>query len=372
MKVLYIVLLLIAGFTQSRASDSLYVQLNKHEFKKNDTILVNCNWNTTKAEYKNVTLHIVLENTNKKSRNEFRYPMVDGASFANIIIGEDIPAGNYAMHFLVQKAFPQLEGKITNYSPKTTALNYMMLLKNKPAYIGMTNVDYGGHFKTAKIAFPDSANFMFFEIGKKKSDINIEIKNNVDSLFQPIISTHEFIAVDERQSAIDSNYQFNISEKIENKMNTLATVTVKSKIKKQVQLFDEQYSTGLFQGGDPTIFDGIEDESISRSFDVFTFIQTRLPGITKKTNDAGVSTLHWRNQPINVYLDEFKVDDEYISMINVNDIAMIKVYSPFSGGPSNSGAIAIYTRRGIYELPSKRKFNFLIKGFSQSESYWHL
>lgn len=372
MKALSIVLFFIACLTQSQASDSLYVQLNKHQYDKKDTIQINCNWNTTNPEYKNVTLHLVLENTNKKSRVQFRYPLVNGESYANIIIGEDIPDGNYAMHFLVQKAFPQVEGKITNFNPKTTALNYMMLLKNKPAYIGSTNVDYAGHFKTAKIAFPDSANFLFFELGKKKSDINLEIKNNVDSLFEPITSTHDFITVGNGQSTIDSNYQFNINDNIVNKINTLATVTVKTKVKKQVQLFDEQYSTGLFQGGDPTIFDGIEDQSISRSFDIYTFIQSRLPGITKKTNDVGASTLYWRNQAISVYIDEFKVDDEFVSMINVNDIAMIKVFAPFSGGPSNNGAIAIYTRRGIYELPSKRKFNFLIKGFSQSESYWHL
>ncbi len=371
MKYLSFLFLFVFVHTTVNASDTLLVQLNKQHFNRLDTIQINCIWNTTNADFKNETLHVILENTNKNSRSAFRYPLINNECSANLIIGEDIPEGNYAMHFFVQKAFPQLEGKINNFNIKTRTISYMTLLKNKAAYFGTANVDLGGHFRTSKFAFPDSANFIFFEIGKKNSDLDIQIKNNLDSLFDPINLTSIYITLG-NPSKIDTGYRFVYNEKIDNKKNTLETVIVKSKIKKKIELFNEQYSSGLFNGGSPTIFDGIEDESISRSFDIFTFIQSRIAGITKKDNQLGIPTLHWRNQPVSIYLDEFKIDDDYIGMLNTSDIAMIKVFAPFSGGPTINGCIAIYTRRGNYELPNKRKFNFLIKGFNQLEGYWHL
>jgi hypothetical protein len=321
----------------------------------------------------NAILNVVIEQTNKKSRNAFRFPFIKGEAAANIIIGQDIPDGNYAMYFLVQKAFPQLEGSIQHYQSKTKELNYLMLLKNKPAYMGTVNVNEEGNFKTPKFTFADTANYIFFEAGNKKSYLDISIQYPADSTYDAIAEAHEFIKVGDLVADLDyATFEFNLNDKIDNKPNTLQTVTVNTRVKKKIELFDEAYSTGLFKGGFPTVFDGIESESIARSFDVFTFLQSRVAGISQKTNALGGATLYWRGQPLTVFIDEFKVDEDFVNMINVNDIAMIKVFPPFSGGPSNNGSIAIYTRRGSYELPNARKFKFLVRGFTPSETYWHL
>jgi outer membrane receptor for ferrienterochelin and colicin len=55
-----------------------------------------------------------------------------------------------------------------------------------------------------------------------------------------------------------------------------------------------------------------------------------------------------RNQRAAVYVNEIRMDYDYLSMLPVNDIAMIKVIKgPFVGGWGGAGgAIAIYTIRG--------------------------
>jgi hypothetical protein len=49
---------------------------------------------------------------------------------------------------------------------------------------------------------------------------------------------------------------------------------------------------------------------------------------------------------------------------------MIKVFRPGEGGPTNGGAIAIYTKRGPYLDNISRRYNFLIKGYTPLLSVW--
>ena len=73
---------------------------------------------------------------------------------------------------------------------------------------------------------------------------------------------------------------------------------------------------------------------------------------------------------VDVYLDEFKVDDDIASFVNSNDVAMIKVYPPLSGGPTGNGTIAIYTKRGAYSNNMSRRYNFLVKGYTPLITTW--
>jgi hypothetical protein len=157
----------------------------------------------------------------------------------------------------------------------------------------------------------------------------------------------------------------------EKKHFTLNQVTVKSVLKKKVELFDEEYSSGLFKFGFPQIFDGIEGNQIGYSMDIFSFLQGRVAGLQVKRNSMGNYNLKWRDGNVDVYLDEFKVDNEMASYVNTNDIAMIKVFPPFSGGPSGNGSIAIYTKRGAYYSEnSSRKYNFEVIGYNPEICTW--
>src|ERR1700740_3651225 len=144
-----------------------------------------------------------------------------------------------------------------------------------------------------------------------------------------------------------SGYSFNVQDVTA----TLPNVTVTGKYKTKVQQYNEENSSGLFQKDDAMIFDGLDNDEIAHSITLLQFLQARVPGLTVQKNDAGQDIGKWRNETVEVYIDEFRMDAADYTLISLSDIAMIKVYRPpamlssFNGG---AGAIAIYTKKGIY------------------------
>ena len=369
-KIFYTVILLLVTSSMN-AADSLYVNLNNTKFKINDTINFECNFKYENKDESKITLNIVIENIDKTKQWKFRYPLLQGYSAPALIIGKDIPAGTYAINILIQKDFLKLIGKVRDHNPKSKGFNYLMLGENKANYIGLINADKDGNFSTPKMLFEDTARFVFSEIGKKNDFLYIDLKTSIDSNFIPLAKETKFIQVGDSRAAMDttiiSKYKYDSST---NNNFTIKEVIVKSTKKKKIEMFDEAYSTGLFKFGFPTIFDGLETNEIGNSMDLFSYLQGRVAGLKISRDLTGTYQLAWRGGIVDVYLDEFKVDDDIASFVNVNDIAMIKVYPPLSGGPTGNGAIAIYTKRGAYTDNANRKYNFLVKGYSPLIATW--
>ena len=75
-----------------------------------------------------------------------------------------------------------------------------------------------------------------------------------------------------------------------------------------------------------------------------------------------------RNGNATVYLDEMRLSNETLSGININDIAMVKI---FKGAGLLGNAIAIYTRRGnMGDSSSSKSLNVLsVKGYDKTTSF---
>jgi hypothetical protein len=353
------------------ASDSLFVKLDRHEFKKKDTVYFDCNFKYENSDEAKITLNIIIENVEKTKKWKFRYPLLQGYSGPALIIDSSIEDGNYAITFLVQKDFLKIEGTVRDHNPKSKGFNYLMLGKNKANYIDFLTPSPSGNFSTHKILFEDTARFVFSEIGKKNNYLYINLKTSIDSTYIPLDQKTEFITIGIPKKQIDTTILK--AYKLDNGTNekyTLNEVIVKSVKKKKVELFDEEYATGLFKFGFPTIFDGIESNEIGNSMDLFSYLQGRVAGLKIIKDLTGSYNITWRGGIVDIYLDEFKVDEDIASFVNSNDIAMLKLFPPMSGGPTGNGTIAIYTKRGIYEDNSSRKYNFLIKGYSPLLSIW--
>jgi hypothetical protein len=137
------------------------------------------------------------------------------------------------------------------------------------------------------------------------------------------------------------------------KVQNLAVVTVRGRTKSEKEKLDEQYSSGLFSGGNATIFDLMNDAGSYVSMDIFTYLQNRVAGLQISVNGPTPS-LSWRGSTPVIYLNEMPVDAGQVKSTPVGDVAMIKVFSPGSaGGMSNSGGgvIAIYTKKGQDRKP---------------------
>jgi len=129
---------------------------------------------------------------------------------------------------------------------------------------------------------------------------------------------------------------------------TLQEVIIKAKAKSNEQAIDERYASGLFAGGDAQVFDFLNDPAALGGIDIISYLQGRVAGLM--INRSGASTtMSWRGATPDLYLDQMQVGADFIQSINVQDIAMVKVFRPpFFGsmGGGSGGAIAIYTKKG--------------------------
>lgn len=121
--------------------------------------------------------------------------------------------------------------------------------------------------------------------------------------------------------------------------------------KTREEILNETYCTGLFTTLDADYFDFLDDR-VSNSamgyLNVLDWLQGRVAGLQIYNAKYNTRIPYIRNQRAGVFVDEIRVDYNFLSMLPVTDIAMIKVIKgPFgntSGGPG--GTIAIYTIRG--------------------------
>ena len=124
--------------------------------------------------------------------------------------------------------------------------------------------------------------------------------------------------------------------------------------KSKEEILNETYCSGLFNTRDAVYFD-FTDPTINTSamghFNVLDWLQGRVAGLQIYTTRTNLRIPYIRNQRAGVYVNEMWVGYDYLTMLPVADIAMIKVikgpFAPSFGGPG--GAIAIYTLQGDEE-----------------------
>ncbi|MEO7922299.1 MAG: hypothetical protein ABIR30_01340 [Chitinophagaceae bacterium] len=117
-----------------------------------------------------------------------------------------------------------------------------------------------------------------------------------------------------------------------------------SKNKTASEKLNDQYCTGLFKTTDGTIMD-IASSSASAYGNIIDWLESRVSGLQVYTSRTGLSIPLIRGSVPGIYVDENPVSVSYLNMMNINDIAIVKIIkTPFFGGfNSGSGAIAIYT-----------------------------
>jgi hypothetical protein len=130
-------------------------------------------------------------------------------------------------------------------------------------------------------------------------------------------------------------------------------VTVRARTKSDKSKLDEEYASGLFSGGNATIFDLTNDVNAFASMDIFTYLQGKVAGL-QIMNVGPTPSLSWRGSTPSIYLNEMRTDPGQMKNINVADIAMVKVFSPGSAAGISGGGgsvIAVYTKKGGDKKP---------------------
>jgi hypothetical protein len=121
--------------------------------------------------------------------------------------------------------------------------------------------------------------------------------------------------------------------------------------KTKEEVLDEKYCSGMFRTLHADYFDLLNDNSTASSsayLNALDWLQGRVAGLQIYTTRNNVRIPFIRNQRAGVFVDEMWVSYDFLNMLPVTDIAMIKIIKgPFLGGfGGGGGAIAIYTIRG--------------------------
>ena len=377
------VLLLIIAITitcNAHAQDSLNVNINKKQFNYGDTIVLDYDFKYENKLSSTSTLNLWIEDLVNHTIWKYRYPLINGSLSHSLIVGQDLPQGKYAFNFTIQKYIFGFYGHVVNYNiNKSKGLNFMMLGKKKGVYMDIITPNSNGDFITPRMIFEDTSRFIFSSIGDRYRNLYIEAITPLDSTIHSSISQTILINIGDTTTTTKNNkYKFEQTTFGDN--FTLDQAIVKTVKIKQVEKFDKEYSTSMFKSPLAQIFDGIESDEIAKSFDILKFLQFRIAGlkivqVNPDEGDEYIITLRDK-YPVDLYLDEAKIENASQLYINPADVAMIKVFGPFQGGPTTSmtadphASIAIYSKRGEFQ-DTERKYNFLVKGYTPSIITWN-
>jgi hypothetical protein len=194
--------------------------------------------------------------------------------------------------------------------------------------------------------------------------------------------------VDSNQLKRD-NFFFASKEKARKELDStvvLKEVTVQSKIKSPTEMMDEKYTTGLFTNKNGYAFDVMNDERFKGQIDIFHYLQNMVPGLSmslpvlgqngaEDANSSNTAGLSWRDGTPDLFLNEMPSNADAIQSLQMSEVAYIKVYRPpFMGstGSGPSGAIAIYTKKGVEAVDRIRGLNNVtISGYTNYKEFYH-
>lgn len=132
----------------------------------------------------------------------------------------------------------------------------------------------------------------------------------------------------------------------------LLSVQVQAQYTSYQDRLNEQYTSNLFRNNNAHLIDVGDDYSVNGYRNVFQYLTGKVPGLVVIDRGFNVPFVAYRNGYPAFYLDEVRVDVSALASVNMNDIAIVKVFRPpfmaAIGGGAN-GAIAVYTKDGSEE-----------------------
>ncbi len=275
-----------------------------------------------------------------------------------------------------------ISGKIYGASPAQLrgAGDIVLLFKQNEQGNNIVNVPIlsDGTFSDPNLILFDTAN-IYYQLPKGKGLDGATVQfmqNRLPPLGKNMKATGDSYNYD--TDTTGNARQFRLSDIVNQeeafaKAKVLETVTIKRKTKSPVEILDEKYASGMFQGGDGYQFDVVNDPFAASSFNIFSYLQGKVPGLQINTS-SNPPSLTWRGGAPGIYLDEMQANADMISSISVSDVAYIKVIRPPFMGASGggNGAIAIYTRRGgdIAETPGKGLSKNTVTGYTAIRQFY--
>jgi len=157
------------------------------------------------------------------------------------------------------------------------------------------------------------------------------------------------------------------------KFKVLEGVAVTSDKKTKAEVMDDEYTSGLFSGGDAYTFITEDDPFATGARTVLEYLQGKVAGLQISTSGFGSASMSWRGQTPSLYLNEMQSDVSQVQSMSISDIAMVKVFRPpFMGGFNGAGgAIAIYTKKGSSQNDATGLPSYKIPGYTVVKEFYN-
>ena len=297
---------------------------------------------------------------------------------------EDVLAEKWPVITLKPEKFLSIKGKVLGLSAlqlNGKGLTGIIKTKNGASEFLTIPMTRDGQFKLDNLYFFDTAK-LYYQFNNDKDKVltssasftfnNSFIKSPLPpySLLSTLYAPQKADSVILLRSSNLARLQRDQTER--NRVQTLSTVIIKAKQKSLKEKMDADYTSGFFSGGDGYTFTTDDDPFAKSAQSVFSYLQGKVAGLQISTQGQGEAT--WRGSATSLFLNESTTDVSQLQNINMNDVAMIKVFRPpFFGamGGGAGGAIAVYTKKGAAANSSFKGLDFTnLLGYSVIKQFY--
>lgn len=353
-----------------KAQVQLTVDINRKKLNPGDTLITKCRFQYNDVALAAATLHVWIENSSGTKIWKYRYPLINGESLFHLIIGDSLPAGNYAINYLVQPQFLNVTGRAANYESSMNGIS-LLITSVGGNYSKAITPDSSGNFKTGKMVFADTALFTFTPNNKKGGELKMKIETLLDSVFNPIAIQTKFISIGNLIDTVltAGSYQFNKNH-FYKKAIELSEVIVTADVKaKKLKEFQKQNVSTRFKGISRD-FNGFNNEELLQSKDVFVYLMKKLTALEIIPKENGYIILR-KGSYVDIFLDERRVSPFELQFLFPGDVALIKIFDPGTGPTGGyGGSLAIYTKREVDKPELKERSVFSVFGFNTEYVLW--
>lgn len=339
----------------------LEVRTNKSFYLPGDTLSIKA---SSKGSRPMATLFMLAEDEND-AQWEMRWPMLNGAAEAALIIPDSFPPGYYMLRFTQLQNLFSVFGKVK--TPKQVQkLNSSLLTASGELYERTLQVDSAGKFIYQNVLFPQEA-IMVFSLPEDRADeeLDIEISTILDSVVLAAKDVVQYVYIGntepEKPQPAFAHPEF------DDRVQTLQAVTVYAEPENLGEIFNKKVPSPLFKDINEKVIDVMNPQN-KWALSAMQLVTRYIPGIRFMQGIRPYAT--WRGDPVFFYIDEMRSTIGQVEDLPVQDIAIIKAFPPpfFGNTPGGSGAaIAVYTRRGTFEA-GNFKNAFKVKGYTPALS----
>jgi len=297
---------------------------------------------------------------------------------------EDVLANRWPVIKNAPDGYLSVKGKVYGIEKsliRDRELMGILRVKNSANEMLSSNVESDGSFLFPDLIFYDTAQLYYQFNNDKNKDItsrgSFDIKSSLLNLPMKAQPNDTWLYGYRRQDSIvvknRQGAERYFAQLPQQKTKVLQTVVVKGKQKSKKQLMDEQYTSGLFSGGDDYTFITEDDPFANATQTVLSYLQGKVAGL--QINLAGGTPgLTWRGGSPSLFLDEMPAEVETVQSIPMSEVAMIKVFRPpflgaFGGGAG--GAIAVYYKKGAARYNDVKGLNHsTITGYTPVKQFY--